>query len=65
MVSGIHPVGITQNECFLSCDTVLLGVRCVSLSLTPFLFHHFESTLLLLLVQQPPCGPWPTHSRSF
>jgi hypothetical protein len=27
MVSGIPPVGITQNERFLSCDTVLLGVR--------------------------------------
>jgi hypothetical protein len=27
MVSGIHPLGITQNERFLSCDTVLLGVR--------------------------------------
>jgi hypothetical protein len=29
MVSGIPPVGITQNERFLSCDAVLLGVRCV------------------------------------
>jgi hypothetical protein len=27
MVSGIPPVDITQNEPFLSCDTVLLGVR--------------------------------------
>jgi hypothetical protein len=27
MVSGIPPVGIAQNERFLSCDTVLLGVR--------------------------------------
>jgi hypothetical protein len=26
MVSGISPVGITQNERFLSCDTVLLAV---------------------------------------
>jgi hypothetical protein len=29
MVSGIPPVGITQNDNFLSCDTVLLGVRYV------------------------------------
>jgi hypothetical protein len=29
MVSGVLPVGITQNERFLSRDTVLLGVRCV------------------------------------
>jgi hypothetical protein len=29
MVSGIPPVGITQNERFLSCDTLLLGVRIV------------------------------------
>jgi hypothetical protein len=27
MVSGIPPVGITQNERFLSCDTVILGLR--------------------------------------
>jgi hypothetical protein len=27
MVSGIPPVGITQNERFLSCDTILLRVR--------------------------------------
>jgi hypothetical protein len=27
MVSGIPPVGITQNEHLLSCDTVLLGVQ--------------------------------------
>jgi hypothetical protein len=27
MVPGIPPVGITQNERFLSCDTVLLEVR--------------------------------------
>jgi hypothetical protein len=27
MASGVPPVGITQNERFLSCDTVLLGVR--------------------------------------
>jgi hypothetical protein len=29
MVSGIPPVGMTQNEHFLSCDTVLLGVQCI------------------------------------
>jgi hypothetical protein len=29
MVSDIPSVGITQNERFLSCDTVLLGVRYV------------------------------------
>jgi hypothetical protein len=29
MVSGIPPVGITQNELFLGCDTVLVGVRYV------------------------------------
>ena len=29
MVSGIPSVGITRNECFLSCDTVLRGVRYV------------------------------------
>jgi hypothetical protein len=29
MVPGIPPVGITQNKCFLSCDTVFLGVRYV------------------------------------
>jgi hypothetical protein len=27
MVSGIPPLGVTQIERFLSCDTVLLGVR--------------------------------------
>jgi len=27
MVSGLPPVGITQNERFFSCDTILLGVR--------------------------------------
>jgi hypothetical protein len=27
--SGMSPVGMTQNERFLSCDTVLIGVRCV------------------------------------
>jgi hypothetical protein len=26
MVSGIPPVGVTQNERCLSCDTVFLGV---------------------------------------
>jgi hypothetical protein len=29
MVSGILPVGITQNDRFLSCDTTLLGLRYV------------------------------------
>jgi hypothetical protein len=29
MVPGIPPVGINQNERFLSCDSVLLGVRYV------------------------------------
>jgi hypothetical protein len=29
MVSGILPVGITQNEHFLSCDTFLLGLRYI------------------------------------
>jgi hypothetical protein len=31
MVSGIPPVGITQNERFFSCDAVLLGVRYVNI----------------------------------
>jgi hypothetical protein len=30
MPSGIPPVGITQNERFLSCDSVLLGEWYVS-----------------------------------
>jgi hypothetical protein len=30
MVSGVPPVGITQNERFLSHDTVLLGVRYIN-----------------------------------
>jgi hypothetical protein len=30
MVSGISAVGLTQNERFLSCDTVLLAVRFMS-----------------------------------
>jgi hypothetical protein len=34
MVSGIPPVGITQNERFLSCDTVLLGARHVNIPTT-------------------------------
>jgi hypothetical protein len=29
MVSSIPPVGITQNEHFLNCDTVLLEVRYI------------------------------------
>jgi hypothetical protein len=29
IVSGIPPVGITQNKRFLSCDTVFLGVQYV------------------------------------
>jgi hypothetical protein len=29
MVSGIPPVGVTQNGRLLSCDTVLLGVECI------------------------------------
>jgi hypothetical protein len=29
MVSGIPPVGVTQNERFLSCDTVVLKVQYV------------------------------------
>jgi hypothetical protein len=32
MVSGIPPVGITQNQRFSSCDTILLGVRYVWLT---------------------------------
>jgi hypothetical protein len=31
MISGIPAVGITQNECFLSCDTVVVVVRYVGL----------------------------------
>ena len=34
MVSGIPPVGINQNERFLSCDTLLLGVRYVDIHYT-------------------------------
>jgi hypothetical protein len=30
VVSGISPVGITQNELFLNCDTVLLEVRYIA-----------------------------------
>jgi hypothetical protein len=30
MVSGIPPVGITQNKRFSSCDTVILGVEYVN-----------------------------------
>jgi hypothetical protein len=29
MISGIPSVSITQNERFLICDAVLLGVLCV------------------------------------
>jgi hypothetical protein len=36
MVSGIPPVGITQNERFLSCDTVL-GVQYVTRGTVPVL----------------------------
>jgi hypothetical protein len=32
MVSGIPAVGITQNKRFLSCDTVLIGVRYINIS---------------------------------
>jgi hypothetical protein len=35
MVSSIPPVGITQNERFLSCDTVLIGVRFVVYEKSP------------------------------
>ena len=31
MVSDVPSVGITQNERFLSCDAVLLGVQYVSM----------------------------------
>jgi hypothetical protein len=34
MVSGIPPVGVIQNERFLSYDTVLLGVRYVNIPTT-------------------------------
>ena len=40
MVSGIPPVGIIQNERFLSCDTVLLGVRFVKSLLHAVLETH-------------------------
>jgi hypothetical protein len=35
MVSDIPPVGITQNERLLSCDTVLLGMRYITRALAP------------------------------
>jgi hypothetical protein len=42
MVSGILPVGITQNERFLSCDTVLLGVRYIILHVSARLIYCLE-----------------------
>jgi hypothetical protein len=44
MVSGIPPVGITQNERFLSCDTVLLGVRYASYVYVCMWFRLFPMT---------------------
>jgi hypothetical protein len=40
MVSGIPPVGITQNEGFLSCDRVLIGVLFLFCLV---LFHFYVS----------------------
>jgi hypothetical protein len=48
MVSGVPPVGITQNERFLSCGTVLLGVRCtssISRGYLKSLFFHCQQLL--------------------
>jgi hypothetical protein len=46
MVSDIPPVGITQNERFLSSDIVLLGVRYVWASEPdPTLFKTLYSSL--------------------
>jgi hypothetical protein len=46
MVSDIPPVGITQNERFLSCDTVLLGVRCIPQGTGKLLILRLNNALL-------------------
>ena len=44
MVSGVPPVGITQNERSLSGDTLLLGVRHVDIRV-----HYNKMAVILQL----------------
>jgi hypothetical protein len=59
MVSGIPPLGITQNERFLSCDTILLGVCYVSsflknlASLLRIVFLSNEITMAIAEILSP------------
>jgi hypothetical protein len=48
MVSGVPPVGITQNERFLSCDTVPLWVR--------FVYSLYIGALVCLLLNLTAVG---------
>jgi hypothetical protein len=50
MVSGIPPVGITQNERFLSCDTFLLGVQYVLCFKNKIKREKHNSSILLTVV---------------
>jgi hypothetical protein len=51
MVSNIPPVGVTQNERFSSCDTVLLGVRCDISTKNSARQKAFQSTSYYLQVE--------------
>jgi hypothetical protein len=48
MVSGTPPVVITQNERFLSCYTVLLGVRNVTVCFVVPAFNKTDEFLELI-----------------
>jgi hypothetical protein len=41
MVSGIPPVGITQNERFSSCDSVLLGCDVLLYFISFYIFVFY------------------------
>jgi hypothetical protein len=52
MVSGIPIVGITQNERFLSCDIVLLGLRFVEIGVC--YLSRYSSPLNSIVKQTSP-----------
>jgi hypothetical protein len=58
MVSGIPPVGITQNDRFLSCDTVLLEVRYVLYVVFDFFSLSGEDLIFGLLEYNSVVGRW-------
>jgi hypothetical protein len=69
MVSSIPPVGITQNEHFFSCDTVLLWVRydkviCVTLTFVYVIDTNVMITAFLIRFNYKPAIYKSVRGRS-